>query len=344
VDWSIIFQLRNKKFWWVDVIFYFAISLLVATIFCYAIFIIKNGMLEKSIKDAEKKLQEVGTAQQKGYEKEVIMYQRKINDFNQLIANHGFASNAFAFMEQETRPNVWFKQFSLSEKSGSIGISGEADDMEAFARQTAVFEKNDYVTNIGGLSSTIGQSARVQFNFNLTLSPKIFDYSLSALGQTKLEETETPTTETPLQPASLKIITLFNLSLTPEVKGIIDQTNHTISLDVPYGTDIASLVPVVNVSTGTAISPESGVVQNFRNSVIYKVTGQDGTSQDYKVTVNILSKPKAWYMQTSVIITFVSVSIVIIIIAAVAIFLFIRMRKKKNDENSKENSKDQITQ
>ena len=38
MDLSAIFQIRTKKFWWMDVIFYFVISLLVATVFCYGIF------------------------------------------------------------------------------------------------------------------------------------------------------------------------------------------------------------------------------------------------------------------------------------------------------------------
>ena len=42
MDFSVIFQLRTKKFWWMDVIFYFVISALVATVLCYLIFLIKD--------------------------------------------------------------------------------------------------------------------------------------------------------------------------------------------------------------------------------------------------------------------------------------------------------------
>ena len=40
MDFSVIFQLRTKKFWWMDVIFYFVIYLLIATVLCYFIFLI----------------------------------------------------------------------------------------------------------------------------------------------------------------------------------------------------------------------------------------------------------------------------------------------------------------
>jgi hypothetical protein len=122
MDFSIIFQLRNKKFWWLDVIFYFVISLLVATVLCYFIFIIKNGILKKDIENQVVALQTVGTSQQKDYEKEVILYQRKINDFTKLFKNHEFASNVFVFMEHQTEPDVWFKQFNLDKDGAQVQL------------------------------------------------------------------------------------------------------------------------------------------------------------------------------------------------------------------------------
>ena len=50
MDFSVIFQLRTKKFWWMDVIFYFVISLLIATLFCYVIFLTKNNFQREDIK------------------------------------------------------------------------------------------------------------------------------------------------------------------------------------------------------------------------------------------------------------------------------------------------------
>ena len=77
---------------------------------------------------------------------------------------------------QQTMPNVWFKQFSLDEKNNAVQLSGESDDMDAFSRQVAVFENNKYVKSIGTLSSSLGESARVEFNVNLVLDPNIFNY------------------------------------------------------------------------------------------------------------------------------------------------------------------------
>ena len=141
MDLSVIFQLRTKKFWWMDIIFYFVVSLLIATILCYLIFLIKNNIQREGIRKEMTALQTVGTDQQKDQEKEVIDYKGKISDFSNLLKNHEFASNAFAFMQAQTMPNVWFKQFNLDEKNAIIQLSGESDDMDAFSRQVTTFKK-----------------------------------------------------------------------------------------------------------------------------------------------------------------------------------------------------------
>lgn len=176
MDFGIIFKLREKKFWWVDVIFYFAISLLIAVIFCYIIFLVKNNFQREDIKKETAALETVGTDQQKEYENSVVNYGNKIRDFTILFKEHEFASNVLAFMQTQTMPNIWFKQFSLDEKNNGVQLSGESDTMDAFSRQVAIFEKNKYVKSVGALSSVLGDSAKVQFNMNLVLEQNIFNY------------------------------------------------------------------------------------------------------------------------------------------------------------------------
>ena len=61
---------------------------------------------------------------------------------------------------------------------------------------------------------------------------------------------------------------------------------NSISLTVPYGTDVTSLTPTVTI-TGASVSPGSGVSQNFTNPVTYTVTASDGSTKAYTVTVNV---------------------------------------------------------
>ncbi len=88
-----------------------------------------------------------------------------------------------------------------------------------------------------------------------------------------------------------KAITGFKFGgLTPNVTGTVNETNKTVSLTVPYGTDVTALVPTIT-QTGSSVSPNSGVVQDFTNPVTYTVTAEDGTTQDYTVTVTVAKNP-----------------------------------------------------
>jgi len=369
MDFSVIFQLRTKRFWWMDVIFYFVISLLVATVLSYGIFLIKNNWQRQDLKTETLKFANVGTDEQRKQESDVLNYQKKINDFNGIFKNHEFASNVFAFMQTQTIPNVWFKQFSLDEKGGTVQLSGESDNLDALSRQVSVLEKNKYVTNVGNLNSSLGDSAKIQFNVSITLNPSIFNYlsdmtpileASAAPAQPQVPTTsgapttsKTPATN-PAAPATQsgagaaattpasgqqsvaalsqeKLITSFHFLLKPEVIGIVDENNFTVSLNVPFGTDVKLLTPSIDFSPGATILPDPNMPQNFTNPVTYTVVAQDGTSQDYKVTVNVLPEnaKKPAKSGPNILVIIVLIIIVFAAIAAAALFIIRRRNKAK---------------
>ena len=322
---------------------YFAVSLLIATAFCYVIFIIKVSMLKTQISDVTTSLNTVGTQEQKAQEKQVFDYIKKINDFNNIFKNHKFASNAFAFMQNETMPYIWFKQFALDQKAGSIQLSGQADNMDNFSRQVANFEKNKYVKKVGSLNSTVGADGKIIFSTNLTLDQKIFNYIADLSLSLLRKKAETPSPATPGtapgaeavkgQPKSnLKMITIFDFpSLIPQVIGQVDQNAHTISIEVPYGTNITGLAPSIIISPKATILPLSGVAKDFANPVVYKVTAEDGSVQEYRATIKILPQAKNNKSALLGILIFAGF-IIVIIMAIIATIFYKRLRAKKQAE------------
>ncbi|MCX6722703.1 MAG: DUF5018 domain-containing protein, partial [Candidatus Staskawiczbacteria bacterium] len=240
----------------------------------------------------------------------------------------------------QTMPNIWFKQFGLDKRNNIVQLSGESDDMDAFSRQVKIFEdeKNKkYVTNIGNLNSSLGESARVNFNTNLTLDKNIFSY-LSSLPS--IVETTSPSDGTIITPpideqqnpqtgSTEKLITFFHLLLNPEVSGLVDQTNYKITLDVPYGTDIKNLTPSIIISSNATVSPTSRAQQDFTNPVTYTVTAQDGSTRDYKVTVNILPQVESGQPKWAI---WVITILIIIVVAIVAILGFLFWKRIKNQK------------
>lgn len=93
--------------------------------------------------------------------------------------------------------------------------------------------------------------------------------------------------------SSEKIITVFNFSsLTPNIVGTIDETNHTISLTVPFDTDVKVLVPTISISEKASINPNTDIAQDFISPITYTVTAEDGSTQNYVVTVLITPAPE----------------------------------------------------
>ncbi|MDR2094956.1 MAG: hypothetical protein LBP76_05485, partial [Treponema sp.] len=94
---------------------------------------------------------------------------------------------------------------------------------------------------------------------------------------------------------SKKLITEFYLTVNSKHYGVgsgvepgsgsIDGAD--IAVTVPYETALTSLAPVVVVSGGASSNPASGAARNFTSSQTYTVTAEDGTTQDYTVTVNV---------------------------------------------------------
>lgn len=96
--------------------------------------------------------------------------------------------------------------------------------------------------------------------------------------------------------ATGKDITSFKFEgLTPNVVGQINATAHTVALEVPFETNVTTLVPTITISTFATISPLSGVVKDFTNPQTYTITAQDGSTQDWVVTV---TKAAPKYIET----------------------------------------------
>ena len=87
--------------------------------------------------------------------------------------------------------------------------------------------------------------------------------------------------------SSVKAITAFGFT-NPAVTGVINESTHSIVLTVLFGTNITNLVPTIVVSSRARISPNSGIAQNFTNSIIYTVTAENNSTQTYTVSVVVL--------------------------------------------------------
>jgi len=105
---------------------------------------------------------------------------------------------------------------------------------------------------------------------------------------------KTETIEPPAQ-AQNRILSyqVTNVSGDPLV-GVVNDTEKTIKLYLPYYLYLTVLQPDIKVSEGAAVSPASGtLVENIldlfdqNKNISYTVTGKDGTKSTYKLLIEV---------------------------------------------------------
>lgn len=102
---------------------------------------------------------------------------------------------------------------------------------------------------------------------------------------------------------SIKRLLSFHFNgLIPAVSGVIDEATKTVAVNVPYGTNVTALVatftssPLSRVLIGTTAQVNGVTANNFTSSVTYKVVAEDGSFQNYVVTVTIYEMPKRFIL------------------------------------------------
>ncbi len=87
--------------------------------------------------------------------------------------------------------------------------------------------------------------------------------------------------------SSEKAIVSFSIN---GMEASINETDKTISLVLPGGTDITAIAPLITISNNAAIAPNSGETQDFSAPVLYTVTAQDASTVIYTATITTVAQ------------------------------------------------------
>jgi len=138
-----------------------------------------------------------------------------------------------------------------------------------------------FVTTSGSIAKVgdvIQESGVTPNNFG---NPVVYNLSIGSLS----EDWTVNVNKTPA--SSEKNIYSFKFeTLDPTVNGLVNPAEFTVEAEVPFGTSVTALVPTISISSFATISPAAGLAQDFTNPVTYTVTAEDGTTQQWVVTVS----------------------------------------------------------
>ena len=159
---------------WQNLLFYFSIILLLITILSYFIlghFLKKS---EKALQDLELTLARGKTIAELSLEKEVLSWQKKIEDFSKLIREHTLASNFFLFLEKNCHPKTFFSKVNLKPGANEAVLSGQAENFSVLAQQISILKSKKEIKDLNLSSIIIGKEGKVDFTLNLLLDPTLF--------------------------------------------------------------------------------------------------------------------------------------------------------------------------
>ncbi len=126
-------------------------------------------------------------------------------------------------------------------------------------------------TDVANYSKEINVDGDFTFKFQTTERTLIDDIEWTAYGSAPVQ-------------SSAKTITSFVID---SKAGTLNEGEHTIGVTLPQSTNVTTLSPVIEISDKATVLPASGASQDFTNPVTYTVTAEDGSSQEYVVTVNL---------------------------------------------------------
>jgi len=166
-------QIEKAPFWQ-EVLLYISIVLLAVIILVCSILSYSYKKSLVTISDLEVALGNERTPEKIILEKEVVGWEKKINDFAVLGGNHYFVSKFFAVIEENCHPRVWFSKLNLDSLSNSFSVSGSTDNFASLGQQLIIFKNNPIFKTVTLSQVSINKSGQVEFGLNIILDPKVF--------------------------------------------------------------------------------------------------------------------------------------------------------------------------
>ena len=142
-----------------------------------------------------------------------------------------------------------------------------------------------------GLNVAVGAAVQTSTSTANNFSAPVV-YTVTAADATTVNYTVTVTAA--LNPA--KALTAYSFVGYPANRGVINEPAKTISVTVPFGTNVTALAATftttgTNVSVGAAVQTSTATANNFNVPVVYTVTAADASTVNYTVTVTVALNP-----------------------------------------------------
>jgi len=159
-----------------NVLFYFSLILLIIFLLgSLALFFFQKN-LNKTLQDLKIKIAAKGTPEEIALEKRILLTQKKIDDFADLMNFHQSNLKFFTTLESLTHPKIFFSKIDLEINKGKISLSGITENFEVLGQQFLILKKEDYIKNVNLSKLSISKEGKIEFTFEILFAPEKFKY------------------------------------------------------------------------------------------------------------------------------------------------------------------------
>lgn len=156
--------------------YYLVIGSLMLSFLSYFVLNILTNRAEKKLSELETAIFEKETREIKNLEQEVILTKEKIDSFADLLKVHKKSSNFFEFFKQNCHQQVVFSKLDIDTLTNEVVLAGIANNFRVLGEQILIFQVQDLITKVDLVSSTLGKEGKIEFNLEIELDSKIFNY------------------------------------------------------------------------------------------------------------------------------------------------------------------------
>ena len=132
-----------------------------------------HNYLEAKRASLEKQTRGLGKDVNAAERNELIRFYSQFVNLKDVLADHRFASNIFAFLEQTTLPETYYTNASLAADTRKLTLQGKTRSIESLIGQINVFDESRDLENVSLGQIGLGKDA-VSFSATLTVKQSFF--------------------------------------------------------------------------------------------------------------------------------------------------------------------------
>lgn len=171
-------QKRSSNFpLWAVISFFILAVLIIGVIVTYLYFyIVTKGIIGKITELDESSLELNKNIIAK--ESELLLAQKRIDDFKNLVLSHKDLINIFSFLEKKVMPNINFTSFDFNRSDENLIIlKGASLNLMAIGQQIDIFQNDNLVKKVSLAGMEITDKGGIGFTLKVSFKPEIFSFN-----------------------------------------------------------------------------------------------------------------------------------------------------------------------